>query len=55
MADLTVWEHLTFFGMLKGLSGAPLKGRLKHIIADVGLVEKKDVLSKSLSGAWSMP
>eukprot|EP00599_Poterioochromonas_sp_BG-1_P017989 CAMPEP_0173168162 /NCGR_PEP_ID=MMETSP1105-20130129/23088_1 /TAXON_ID=2985 /ORGANISM="Ochromonas sp., Strain BG-1" /LENGTH=1495 /DNA_ID=CAMNT_0014089829 /DNA_START=1445 /DNA_END=5932 /DNA_ORIENTATION=+ len=47
---LTVEEHLRFFGRLKGLSGWKLGDAVEKVILDVGLTEKKRVLSGSLSG-----
>jgi ATP-binding cassette, subfamily A (ABC1), member 3 len=47
---LTVKEHLVFFARMKGLYGPDLKSSVDRCIEDVGLVEKRDVLSSALSG-----
>jgi ATP-binding cassette, subfamily A (ABC1), member 3 len=47
---LTVKEHLLFFGRMKGIFGPDLRGSVDRCIEDVGLVEKRDVLSCALSG-----
>ena len=47
---LTVREHLYFFGALKGLKGRVLAVAVKSLISDVGLTEKTNVVSSSLSG-----
>jgi ATP-binding cassette, subfamily A (ABC1), member 3 len=47
---LTVREHLIFFGQLKALSGQSLAQAVEQSIADVGLVEKRDVPASTLSG-----
>jgi ATP-binding cassette, subfamily A (ABC1), member 3 len=47
---LTVKEHLMFFGRIKGLGGSHLIDSVNQSIEDVGLVEKRDVLSSALSG-----
>lgn len=47
---LTVKEHLVFFGRIKGLSGSDLITRVNQCIEDVGLTEKRNVLSNALSG-----
>ena len=48
--DLTVREHLIFFAGLKGVDSSQVETAVTDIIAEVGLVEKTDVLSKALSG-----
>jgi ABC-type multidrug transport system ATPase subunit len=52
--DLTVREHVQFFSRLKGLYGAVSKQEAEeHIdqaIRDVALYEKRNTLSKNLSG-----
>ena len=48
--DLTVNEHLQLFAGLKGVPGAERAGRIREAIAAVGLTEKADVISASLSG-----
>jgi len=49
-ATLTVREHLWFYGSLKGLSGDVLNAAIKKGVEEVGLTEKLDVQSRSLSG-----
>jgi ATP-binding cassette subfamily A (ABC1) protein 1 len=48
--ELTVKEHLIFYGELKGLKGAGLREHVSKRIAEVGLTEKINVKSGSLSG-----
>jgi ABC-type multidrug transport system ATPase subunit len=48
--NLTVREHLRFFGRLKGLVGWNLEVAIDRILLDVGLHEKKFTLSSALSG-----
>ena len=38
--DMTVWEHLTLFGGLKGVPDDKLEAAVKDTIATVGLTEK---------------
>jgi ATP-binding cassette subfamily A (ABC1) protein 3 len=45
-----VREHLRFFGSIKGLSGKKLQEEVERMIVDVGLEQKRDVQSASLSG-----
>lgn len=47
---LTVLEHLLFFGNVKGMYGSYLDQACDRIIADIGLSEKRHVLSSALSG-----
>jgi len=47
---LTVCEHLRLFGCIKGLSGRELHEAVDRIVEEVGLTEKKNVPSSSLSG-----
>ena len=49
-AELTVKEHLEIFAGLKGLSGDVAAKAVTDKIAEVGLTEKSEVLSKNLSG-----
>ncbi|RHY26011.1 hypothetical protein DYB32_007943 [Aphanomyces invadans] len=49
-ADMTVEEHLIFYGRIKGYSGAELKDVVNKKIAEVGLTEKRHVFTASLSG-----
>lgn len=48
--QLTVKEHLYFFGKLKGLYGITLHDAVTAITRDVGLTEKLNVASDALSG-----
>lgn len=48
--SLTVKEHLTFFGSIKGLHGKERKAEVLRMINDVGLLAKKDTPAGSLSG-----
>lgn len=47
---LTVEEHLTFFGKLKGLSGSAVKHEVDKFINLLELEPKRHVMSASLSG-----
>lgn len=47
---LTVQEHLSFFGCIKGLTGHDLRDAIDDVLLDVGLTEKRHALSQSLSG-----
>jgi ABC-type Na+ transport system ATPase subunit NatA len=48
--DLTVREHLIMYAMFKGLASADMAYEVDSMIKEVGLVEKADTVSKSLSG-----
>jgi len=49
--DLTVYEHLVLFGRLKEIRPfSVLNDECQKLIEEVGLTEKKDVLSRNLSG-----
>lgn len=48
--DLTVEEHLLVFGRVKGYRNEELQGLVDSQIRQVGLTEKRHVLSKELSG-----
>ncbi|XP_038064273.1 ATP-binding cassette sub-family A member 3-like [Patiria miniata] len=48
--DLTVEEHLYFFGKLKGLTSSAVKKESDHYIEATGLQDKRKQLAKSLSG-----
>ncbi|KAE8984553.1 ATP-binding cassette sub-family A member 3 [Phytophthora fragariae] len=48
--DLTVEEHLVVFGRVKGYRSDELQGLVDSQIRQVGLTEKRHVLSKDLSG-----
>ena len=47
---LTVKEHLVLYGRIKGLSGEALDSEVVKMIKDVGLTEKVNAYSKTLSG-----
>ncbi|KDO35461.1 hypothetical protein SPRG_18791 [Saprolegnia parasitica CBS 223.65] len=49
-AELTVEEHLIFYGRIKGFSGKALTEEVADKIAEVGLTEKRHVASSELSG-----
>ncbi|KAH9154549.1 hypothetical protein LEN26_003391, partial [Aphanomyces euteiches] len=48
--ELTVQEHLMFYGKIKGYRGDALKKQVEQKILEVGLTEKRHVYSKELSG-----
>lgn len=48
--NLTVYEHLKIFAMMRGLSGKKLAEDLENIIERVDLEEKKDTEAQKLSG-----
>ena len=52
--DLTVQEHIEFFSRLKGLYAkypkAEAQEKIQQSIEDVALLEKRNTLSKNLSG-----
>ncbi|KAF0719879.1 hypothetical protein AaE_010398 [Aphanomyces astaci] len=50
-ADMTVQEHLVFYGRIKGYSGAELTDAVTSKIAEVGLTEKRHVFTASFP-AW---
>jgi ATP-binding cassette subfamily A (ABC1) protein 3 len=50
LPDLTVAEHLQFFAGIKGCPADEITGEVDRLIKSVGLVEKRDVQSKFLSG-----
>lgn len=47
---LTVCEHLQLFGRIKGITGHALRAAIDNILSEVGLTEKKHVVSQALSG-----
>ncbi|KAJ0400796.1 hypothetical protein ATCC90586_008083 [Pythium insidiosum] len=49
-ADLTVEEHLLLFGQIKGYANEELRAVVDRQIQEVGLNEKRNVLSSALSG-----
>ncbi|OQR81399.1 ATP-binding Cassette (ABC) Superfamily [Thraustotheca clavata] len=48
--DLTVEEHLEFYGSIKGYTGRDLIDTVNEKIKEVGLTEKRKVFSSALSG-----
>ncbi|ETK86251.1 hypothetical protein F441_09243 [Phytophthora nicotianae CJ01A1] len=48
--ELTVEEHLLFYGRVKGYRGAALREEVNTKITEVGLTEKRHVFAGSLSG-----
>ncbi|OQR92260.1 ATP-binding Cassette (ABC) Superfamily [Achlya hypogyna] len=48
--DLTVHEHLLFYGSVKGYTGKELRDTVTEKIKEVGLTEKRHVFSAALSG-----
>jgi ABC-2 type transport system ATP-binding protein len=48
--DLTVQENLTFFGQVRGVSGAALTARVKELLAFVGLTGFEARRAEQLSG-----
>jgi ATP-binding cassette, subfamily A (ABC1), member 3 len=48
--DLTVEEHLEMFANFKGMDSAQIEAEVQQMIRDVDLWDKKDDLSKNLSG-----
>ncbi|CAK4964438.1 unnamed protein product [Aphanomyces euteiches] len=49
-AELTVEEHLLFYGKIKGYRGDVLETEVEQKIVEVGLTEKRHVYSSELSG-----
>ncbi|CAK4089010.1 unnamed protein product [Aphanomyces euteiches] len=49
-AELSVQEHLTFYGRIKGFRGDALLAEVDAKITEVGLTEKRHVRSSDLSG-----
>ncbi|POM66858.1 ABC Superfamily [Phytophthora palmivora] len=49
-SELTVEEHLLFYGRVKGYHGAALREEVNKKITEVGLTEKRHVFAGSLSG-----
>ena len=47
---LTVSEHLKFFSLLNGVPYSKMKTDVETMIADLGIADKRDVKSSSLSG-----
>nr|CDS31148.1 ATP binding cassette sub family A [Hymenolepis microstoma] len=48
--NLTVVEHIKFYGYLKGLSKEEVKKEITRFLAELGLEEKAKELAKNLSG-----
>lgn len=48
--DLTVQEHLQLFARLQGTPESEVKSMVEDMVNEVGLIDKKDALSKTLSG-----
>lgn len=48
--QLTVAEHLWFYGCMKGMTTEEVNAEMDNMIKDVGLPHKKHELSKNLSG-----
>lgn len=48
--DLTVKEHLELFATFKGMNPKEIPDAVEKIIADLDFIEKKNYLSKNLSG-----
>ncbi|RHY92148.1 hypothetical protein DYB35_010826, partial [Aphanomyces astaci] len=49
-AELSVLEHLVFYGRIKGFRGAALEAQVDAKIVEVGLTEKRHVRTSDLSG-----
>ncbi|CAN7993226.1 unnamed protein product, partial [Ixodes hexagonus] len=49
-SDLTAWEHLAYFGKLKGLRGRQVSVQATETLEAVGLKEKRNVFPDKLSG-----
>ena len=47
---LTVSEHLKFFSLLNGVPYSKMKTDVETMITDLGIADKRDVKSSSLSG-----
>ncbi len=50
--DLTVWENITFFARVYGLSGDRLQRRADDVMGIVGITDQKDKIAQTLSGGW---
>lgn len=47
---ITVTEHLTYFGRMRGISGRALKERVREMVTDLNLTEHVDKRANQLSG-----
>ncbi len=50
--ELSVWENITFYARLYGLSGKALAKRRQDVMELVGITERQDQLAGNLSGGW---
>lgn len=50
--DMTAGENLDFYASVYGLIGAERRGRLKELLTDLHLFERRDQLVSTLSGGW---
>lgn len=50
--DLTVLENMNFFSGIYGVSGGVRKERISQLIDMAGLIEKKNIQARYLSGGW---
>lgn len=48
--DVTVYEHLKIFGLIKGLNGIDLEESIHYFIEAMKLKKYKNIRSKNLSG-----
>jgi ABC-type Na+ transport system ATPase subunit NatA len=47
---LSVYEHLKFFGLFRGLSGSKLENNIKEVLASTNLTKQKNQTISTLSG-----
>ncbi len=50
--DLTVQENIEFFGGIYGVSEEKLPARRDYVLKMAGLEDKRDALTRTLSGGW---
>lgn len=50
--DLTVEEHVRYFGLIKGQPRSGIRAAVQGILAQVGLTEYRDTLVRELSGGY---